>query len=114
MLETSLGYYINPLIDMAAGAADLRRRIDRAEGKIAIALAALGVAVQAVALGHLPLVSLALAFSFGGYGVVRKQVAASAQTGLFIECLLLARAGPGLCALAARHTAPGTSARRRP
>ncbi|MDP3852999.1 EamA family transporter RarD [Phenylobacterium sp.] len=88
VLETSLGYYINPLVNMACGALLFRERIDRI-GKAAIALAVVGVTVQAFALGHLPLVSLALALSFGGYGVVRKQVAADAQTGLFIECLIL-------------------------
>lgn len=93
VLETSLGYYINPLIAMAAGALIFHERIDRLGG-LAIALAALGVAIQAVAVHGLPIVSLALAFSFGGYGIVRKRVAASAQTGLLIECLLLA--GPGL------------------
>jgi chloramphenicol-sensitive protein RarD len=93
VLETSLGYYINPLIAMAAGALLFRERIDRL-GALAIGLAAVGVAVQTAAMGRLPLVSLALALSFGGYGIVRKHVAASAQTGLFIECLLLA--APGL------------------
>jgi chloramphenicol-sensitive protein RarD len=93
VLETSLGYYINPLLAMAAGALIFDERIDRL-GMLAIALAGLGVAVQAVAISRLPLVSLALAFSFGGYGIVRKRVAASAQTGLLIECLLLV--GPGL------------------
>lgn len=88
VLETSLGYYINPLVNMACGALLFRERIDGI-GKAAIGLAVVGVSIQALALGHLPLVSLALAFSFGGYGVVRKQVAADAQTGLFIECLIL-------------------------
>jgi chloramphenicol-sensitive protein RarD len=92
VLETALGYYINPLIGMAAGALIFHERIDRL-GIAAIALAALGVAVQAVAIGGLPIVSLALAVSFGGYGIVRKRVAASAQTGLLIECLLLAGFG---------------------
>jgi len=89
VLETSLGYYITPLINMAAGTLIFRERMDRV-GLAAIALAALGVVIHTVALGRLPLVSLVLALSFGGYGVVRKQVAADAQTGLFIECLLLA------------------------
>jgi len=93
VLETSLGYYIIPLLAMAAGALLFQEKIDR-HGAIAIGVAALGVAIQAIAVGRLPLVSLALALSFGGYGIVRKRVAASAQTGLLIECLLLA--GPGL------------------
>jgi chloramphenicol-sensitive protein RarD len=88
LLEASLGYYINPLVNMAAGALLFRERIDRL-GMVAIGLALIGVAIQTVALGQLPLTSIILALSFGGYGVVRKQVAADAQTGLFIECLLL-------------------------
>lgn len=89
VLETSLGYYINPLLNMAAGALIFRERVSRL-GWAAVALAAVGVAIQAVALGHLPFVSLFLGVSFCGYGVVRKRVAADAQTGLFIECLFLA------------------------
>jgi chloramphenicol-sensitive protein RarD len=92
VLETSLGYYIVPLFNMAAGAVLFRERLDRA-GILAIALAAAGVVLQALALGHVPLVSLLLAVSFGGYGVVRKRVAAEAQTGLLAECLLLAVPG---------------------
>ncbi len=88
LLETSLGYYINPLVNMAAGALIFRERIDRI-GYVAIGLALVGVVFQAAALGHLPWVSLILAFSFAGYGVVRKQVAADAQTGLLVECLIL-------------------------
>ena len=97
VLESSLGYYITPLLNMAAGALLFRERIDRI-GAIAIALAVIGVGVQTAAIGHLPLVSLALGVSFGAYGVVRKQVQADAQTGLFIECLLLAI--PGLAFVA--------------
>jgi len=89
VLETSLGYFILPLINMAAGALIFGERLDR-QGALAIGLAAAGVVLQAVAIGHLPLVALILAVSFGGYGVVRKRVAADAQTGLLIECLLLA------------------------
>ena len=92
VLESSLGYYITPLINMAAGALLFRERIDRI-GAAAIGLAVVGVAIQGLAIGHLPLISLALAVSFGGYGVVRKQVRADAQTGLFVECLFLAVPG---------------------
>jgi chloramphenicol-sensitive protein RarD len=58
-----------------------------------MALAAIGVVIQGVALGHLPWISLVLAASFGAYGIVRKQVAADAQTGLFVECLLVGLPG---------------------
>ena len=87
-LETSLGYYLNPLLSMAAGAWLFRERLDRF-GLAAIAAAAVGVLLQGLALGALPVISLALAFSFAAYGVIRKQVSVDAQTGLFIECLMI-------------------------
>lgn len=87
-LEASLGYYINPLMNMAAGALFFRERIDRF-GFIAIALAIVGVGFQTVAVGHPPVLSLILALSFCGYGLIRKQVSADAQTGLFIESAIL-------------------------
>jgi len=89
ILEGSLGYYINPLMNMAAGALLFRERLDWI-GWSAIGLAAAGVGVQTIALGHPPYVSLVLALTFTGYGLIRKQVAAEAQTGLFVECLVLA------------------------
>jgi chloramphenicol-sensitive protein RarD len=91
-LDASLGYYLNPLLNMAAGAWLFRERISRL-GMVAIGLAGVGVVLQAVALGHLPWVSLLLAFSFCGYGVIRKRVPVDAQSGLFLECLLLAPLG---------------------
>ncbi len=92
VIETSLGYYINPLMNMAAGAILFRERITR-EGAIAIGLAAIGVAIQTAALGHLPVISLGVALSFCAYAILRKQVKADAQTGLFIECAYLAIPG---------------------
>ncbi len=88
-LEASLGYYINPLMNMAAGALFFRERIDRL-GYVAIGLAAVGVAVQTLAVGHPPILSLGLAVTFCAYGLIRKQVAADAQTGLFVETAILA------------------------
>jgi len=87
-LETSLGYYINPLLNMAVGALFFRERIHPL-GLAAIGLAAVGVLLQAFALHSVPVVALVLACSFGAYGIVRKQVRASAQTGLLIECLFM-------------------------
>ncbi len=92
VIEASLGYYINPLLNMAVGALFFRERMPLT-GKIAIVLATIGVAVQTVALGHLPLISLGLGISFCAYGVIRKQVKADAQTGLFFECAYLSLPG---------------------
>ena len=91
-LDASLGYYLNPLLNMAAGAWLFRERVDRL-GLIAIALAGVGVLLQALALGHVPWISLLLALSFCGYGVIRKRVQVEAGVGLLVECLLLAVPG---------------------
>jgi len=101
-VEASLGYYINPLLNMAAGAVLFRERIDRLS-VVAIALAAVGVAVQAAALGHVPVIGLTVAVTFCAYGVIRKRVQASAQTGLFVECLVLLPIGAVFLAWLASH-----------
>ena len=93
VLESSLGYYLTPLLNMAAGALIFRERFD-ALGLGAIVLAGIGVALQGVALGHFPWMAVVLALSFGAYGIVRKLVQADAQTGLFVECLFLPVPGP--------------------
>ena len=87
-LEASLGYYINPLLNMVVGLWLFREKIDR-WGWVAIGLAAIGVLVQAIALGRPPWISLVLAFSFASYAVIRKRVPIDAQAGLLVECLLL-------------------------
>ena len=93
-LESSLGYYINPLMNMAAGALLFRERIDRI-GLSAIALAIIGVVIQTIALGHLPVISLVLATTFWIYGLIRRQIDVDAQAGLLIECLFMAGSGTG-------------------
>jgi chloramphenicol-sensitive protein RarD len=87
-LEASLGYYINPLLNMVVGLWLFREKIDR-WGWVAIGLAAIGVLFQTLALGRPPWISLVLAFSFASYGVIRKRVPIDAQAGLLVECLLL-------------------------
>lgn len=91
VLESSLGYYITPLVSMVAGALLFGERLSRM-AIIAIVLAALGVAIQTWALHGVPVIALSLAASFGSYGIVRKRVAADAQTGLLVECAILAPA----------------------
>ena len=87
-VESALGYYLTPLLNMAAGALIFRERID-AWGKGAIALAIMGVVIQIVALGQLPWVAILLAASFGSYGILRKHLVVNALVGLCVECLYL-------------------------
>jgi chloramphenicol-sensitive protein RarD len=86
--ETSLGYYINPLVNFALGTLLLGERVSRIQ-LIAIALAGVGVLNQAIAVGVVPWVSLTLAVSFGLYGLIRKQVAVESLIGLTIEAIVL-------------------------
>ncbi len=88
-IDTSLGYFINPLVSVLFGVLLLGERLGRLQW-VAVGLAALGVAVLTIERGSLPLVSLALALSFGVYGLIRKQAAVDTATGLFVETLLLA------------------------
>ena len=89
VLEASLGYFINPLINVALGFAFLGERLRRIQG-VAIAIAAAGVLVLAISGGGALWISLALAISFGLYGLLRKVAAIDALGGLTIETLLLA------------------------
>jgi len=87
-VESALGYYLTPILNMAAGALLFRERLD-AWSKGAIALAVAGVIIQAIAVGHVPWIALSLAASFGGYGILRKQLPVNALAGLLVECLVL-------------------------
>lgn len=87
-IESSLGYYLNPLLNMAVGALFFKERLD-GWGKTAIGAAVVGVLVQALALGHIPYVALSLAVSFAAYGVIRKQLPVNALPGLAVECVFL-------------------------
>jgi chloramphenicol-sensitive protein RarD len=88
VLQASLGYYINPLVNIVLGMVFLRERLRRAQA-VAVVLATLGVLNLTFRYGVFPWVSLALAFSFGIYGLVRKVAAVGALVGLTVETLLL-------------------------
>ena len=88
MLEASLGYYINPLVNVLLALLVLRERLRRLQW-LAVGLAALGVLQQVWLLGSLPWVSLALALSFGVYGLIRKQAPVAALPGLVVETWML-------------------------
>lgn len=87
VLEASLGYFINPLVNVALGVAVLRERIRPVQG-IAVALAVAGVLAMALGGGAL-WISATLALSFGGYGLIRKVVAIDPLGGLLVETLIL-------------------------
>lgn len=88
ILESSLGYYILPLISIALGVLLFGERMSRVR-LLALALAAMAVAVQTIALGQLPWIALVLAFSFGFYGYFRKLTPVDPFDGLLIETLIL-------------------------
>ncbi len=89
ILEASLGYYINPLMYVAAGVFILGERL-RPPQMIAVALAGAGVLIMTFGAGVFPWVSLLLAFLFTAYGYIRKTTPVGAMPGLFIETSLLA------------------------
>jgi chloramphenicol-sensitive protein RarD len=88
VIEASLGYFMNPLINVLLGYLFLGERLRRAQ-TLAILLAGLGVVNEIAAVGHVPWVALVLAFSFGLYGLVRKAMPAGPLPGLFIETAML-------------------------
>lgn len=88
MLEASLGYFINPLVNILLGMLFLGERFRRMQW-FAVALAFTGVLVQLWQFGSLPIVALGLAFSFAFYGLLRKKIAIDAQTGMLVETLWL-------------------------
>lgn len=88
IVEASLGYFINPLINVLFGYAFLRERL-RPSQWCAVALAALGVAWLTWQNGAPPWISLALALTFGGYGLLRKTAQLGALEGLALETVLL-------------------------
>ncbi len=88
MLDASLGYYINPLLNVLLGMVFLGERLRKLQW-LAVSLAGIGVAVQLVSFGSIPVVSLALAGSFGIYGLLRKKANVDAKTGLLVETAIL-------------------------
>jgi chloramphenicol-sensitive protein RarD len=88
VVETSLGYFITPLVSVFLARVILGERLDRWR-QLAILLAALGLAWLVWRLGELPWVALLLALSFGLYGLARKQIAVDTLTGLTVETGLL-------------------------
>lgn len=88
LLDASLGYYINPLLNVFLGRVFLAERL-RTLQKAAVGLAVFGVTVLVFSYGEVPWIALVLAVSFGFYGLLRKQVAVDSLPGLLIETVMM-------------------------
>ncbi|MCJ8319434.1 MAG: EamA family transporter RarD [Colwellia sp.] len=88
LLDASLGYFINPLFSVALGMVFLGERLRKWQ-KIAVVLAIIGVLIQLVIVGSLPIISLALAGTFGIYGLLRKKMHLDSIVGLLVESLMM-------------------------
>ncbi|MFO7706569.1 MAG: EamA family transporter RarD [Desulfobacterales bacterium] len=88
LLQASLGYYINLLVNVLLGTVFLRERLRRPQ-VLAVLLACTAVVVRSVSFGQLPWIALTLGFSFGLYGLIRKIAPVGSLVGLTVETLLL-------------------------
>ena len=89
VLQSSLGYFLNPLVSVLLGFVFLQERLTRRQ-QLSVAFAVLGVATLALYLGRVPWIALTLACSFGLYGLLRKIARIEALVGQSVEALLLA------------------------
>ncbi|MFV0481386.1 MAG: EamA family transporter RarD [Campylobacteraceae bacterium] len=92
--EASLGYFINPLVNILLGIVFLKENPNNAE-KIAIFIAFIAILQEAISHGSVPYISIALALSFGFYGLIRKKIAVDSFSGLFVETTVVL---PFVCA----------------
>jgi chloramphenicol-sensitive protein RarD len=88
IVEASLGYYINPLVNVALGVVFLRERLRRWQA-VAIAIALAAVLYLTASAGSLPWISLSLAGTFGCYGLLRKRASLAAVEGFALESALM-------------------------
>jgi chloramphenicol-sensitive protein RarD len=89
ILETSLGYFINPLVSILFGMIFFKERLRKTQ-QAAFAIALCGVLAEAANLGRIPVVSLGLAFTFGIYGLLKKLSPVSPMTGMMAETAIMA------------------------
>lgn len=92
VLQSSLGYYINPIVSILLALIFLKERFNKFEW-LAIILAFIGVLYMTIKIGEFPFVSLLLAFSFGIYTLIKKLVPIDAISSITIECIVTAPAG---------------------
>ena len=89
VLETSFGYFINPLVNVMLGMLLLGERLNRWQA-VAVGIAVVAIGIQAIGLSGIPFIALGLAVTFAAYGYFRKTAKASSATGLFVETLMIA------------------------
>ena len=87
MVEASLGYFLNPLLNVAIGRVVLGEHLSRWR-KWSIALAGVGVLLQMILVGHFPWIALSIAVSFGLYGLVRRRSPLGSLSGLAVESVV--------------------------
>lgn len=88
LLDASLGYYINPLLNVFLGRIFLGEKLRRLQ-QVAVIMAVIGVSILVISFGKLPWIALVLASSFGVYGLLRKKVAVESIPGLYVESLMM-------------------------
>lgn len=88
LVETSLGYYINPLISVLLGIIFLKESLSKAQ-QLAFVIAAIGVAILTISYGRFPWLAFSLAISFAVYGLMKKTIKLDALRGLTIETMFI-------------------------
>jgi len=88
ILESSLGYFINPLVSMLFGVVIFKEHLSKIQW-LAICIAVAGVCSEIIALGHLPFVALSLAITFGFYGLLKKLSTVDSVVGFAVETLFI-------------------------
>ncbi len=105
VLEASMGYFLTPLINIAAGVFIFQEKLSRLKW-LSIMFAALGVAYYIISLGSLPWVALTVGISFSSYGILRKKIQTGPIVGLYTETMMMAPFALALLAyLHQQHTA---------
>jgi len=102
VIECSLGYFLVPLLNVTLGKLVLHESLRRLQG-LAVLLAAAGVAILVIRLGHIPWIALGIAGTFGFYGLLRKRSALGPVTGLAVETAVLAPFAAGWLLWKAAH-----------
>ena len=111
VVEASLGYFINPLVNFLLGVIFFGEKLRRGQ-VAAVVLAVLGVVYLTVSYGSLPWISLVLAFTFGMYGLIKKTASLESMHGFSLETIGPVPACPGIFTLPWSHLGWGLSCTR--